>query len=422
MPMFQVDDGKAVVVQPVRPASQAFGETSRALTEHLDTLLGEQLLPVRVRTPGQDEPYLLAVDCNGHPVVVEVTALLDPGAVVRALRYTGRVARMSLRDVGGLHPEGRERFARDLAVFRDSVPVSGLGASAAGARLLLVCSEVGEGMDEVVEALTQPGRGVDILQVGVLDSADGSQLLDVSPARRAPTVAAAPGPIAQEAAPAGRAGAPAAVPPAALISVVPGRSASSAGEPAPEGSMATRQVPVVAGDGVPHRISTGVRLGVPAPAAGNGRAGDDGQGVLAPGNGRRVAREETAAADDRPAADDRAAGAAEPTHLVVEAPPREPAYGPDSRLVALAVERGGSLVLVWWRRRRGVRYEAMLHADGSIELADGTRAMDPSAAAEIASGAHVPVDGWQVWRVEQDEGLTLAEAVASVPASAQPQP
>ena len=418
--MFQVDDGKAVVVQPVRPAAHAFGETSRALTEHLDTLLGEQLLPVRVRTAGKDEPYLLAVDCHGHPVVVEIAALLDPSTIVRALRYTGRVARMSLRDVGALHPEGRERFARDLALFRDSVPVAELGVSAPGARLLLVCSEVGEGMDEVVEALTQPGRGVDVLQVGVLDSPDGPQLLDVSPVRR-PTSPS--GPV--------RATAPAAqARPAPAPSPAPTPAPVPAGRrqvhPAPDSSTATRPIPVVVADGVPHRVSTGVRVGVPAPVASNGHLQDAAPASSATAqppasaSGRRAAR--SAEAHRHSHAEPAVAGDVRGQDHGVRAPARAPAFGPDSRLVALAAERGGNVVLVWSRPRRGLVHEALLHQDGSIELADGTRATDPSAAAEIASGAQGPVDGWRVWHVEESEGPTLAQAVGSVAAAAQPQP
>ncbi len=405
MPMFQVDNGRAVVVQPVRPAAFTFGQASRALTEHLDTLLGEQLLPVRVRSGSEDRPYLLAVDCSGHPVVVEVTALLDDASVVRALRYTGQVARMSLLEIGALHPEGRERFSRDLALFRESVPVASLGGSVAGVRLLLVCSEVGEGMGDVVEALTQPGRGVDVLQVGMLDAADGAPLLDVSPVRRP---APSPGPV-RTAAPAGPVTVPArseGASPVARTPSVPVPAVPVARGGGEDAAAVTRALSVITPDGIPARVSTGVRMAVPAVPASNGRAAS---------MSAWSAREPAA---DAPASFPAPAPAAEQDppdagtrHLGVEAPHRAPARGPDARLVSLAAARGGAVVLVWWRRRRDVLHEAMLHGDGSIELADGTRVTDPSAAAEIVSGSHVPVDGWQVWRVADREGPSLADAV-----------
>ena len=476
MPMFQVDNGRAVVVQPVRPAAQAFGETSRALAEHLDALFGEHLLPVRVRSGVEDEPYLLAVDASGHPLVVEVVALLDESTLVRALRHTGRVARMSLGELGARHPAGSERFAADLARFRDAVPIATLGASAPGARLLLVCSEYADGMEDVIEALTQPGRGVDVLQIGVLESADGPPLLDVSPARRAasPSVpagpavphpmpeAAVPAPAAQDRTTAPRRRAEAsptrgahagpvsadepqaavdeapAVPEEAPIVVpesptrasararpvdrvpgaspvhpdrapvhAPARAAAACLDVPPSppthspAVIAPQVVPAMTVGGVPTRVSTGVRLASPAARTSNGGSTHaqrhDADAV------------EVATADEAP---DAAAGPRDAGHLGVEAPRRAPAYALDARLAALASARGGAVVLVWWRQRRGILHEALLHEDGSIELADGTRAMDPSAAAEIASGAHVPVDGWQVWRLETHDGVPLADAVA----------
>jgi len=248
--------------------------------------------------------------------------------------------------------------------------VSSLGVSASGVRLLLVCAEVAEGMADVVEALTQPGRGVDVLQVGMLDSADGPPLLDVSPVRRqvhARTPAPAPvkAPVLDRA--------PVSVPTAA--SQLPPQPV----EPV-EAAAPTRALPVLTPEGIPTRVSTGVRMPAPAVPASNGALGPE---SVATGV----------------------------SHLAGAAPSRTPAYGPDARLVALAAARGGSVVLVWWRRRRDVVHEARLHADGSIELADGTRVMDPSAAAEIASGSHAPIDGWQVWRIGDREGLSLADAV-----------
>jgi hypothetical protein len=356
MPMFQVDGGRPVVVHPVRP-SHDLGDASRVVTEHVGALLGEQLLPVRVREGEVDEPYLLAVDVAGRPVVVEVVSLLDGDAVLRALRHLGRVGRLSLRDVAGLYRGGRGAFAADLAAFRESVPSAALpGASPTpGPRLLLVCSDVAPELAEVVDALLS--RGVDVLQVGVLDGPDG-RLLDVSPIRlsgaRVEPVGAATGPVARS-------------------------------------SLVTR-VPTglrFAVDGVPAQGPTTespVRVPVDGPVAGVG---------LGAGS------------------DDAADVGLETRPVPVQAGvrPGGRTVG-DGRLVELVAATGGEpVVLVWHRHRRGTFHEALLHADGLIELTDGTRVTDPSAAAEIAAASQAPVDGWRVWRVGTADGPTLAEAV-----------
>ena len=93
-------------------------------------------------------------------------------------------------------------------------------------------------------------------------------------------------------------------------------------------------------------------------------------------------------------------------------PPAPPApaelNGPtDAALAALAAELHSSLPLVWVRHRRGERFEALLHPDGTLETSDGLRFADPSWAAISVSGTS-GADGWRVWRAGES-GPTLAE-------------
>ena len=91
------------------------------------------------------------------------------------------------------------------------------------------------------------------------------------------------------------------------------------------------------------------------------------------------------------------------------APPAPPELnGPtDAALAALAAELHSSLPLVWVRHRRGERFEALLHPDGTLETSDGLRFADPSWAAISVSGT-AAADGWRVWRAGES-GPTLAE-------------
>lgn len=353
MPLFAVSGGRPDGAHPVRPAEAAYGAT--VVDEHLGALLGEHLLPVAVRVAGADEPYLLAVDAFGRPVVVEVVGLLDGAALLRALAFLGRAARLSLRDLGARYRGGAQRFSADLATFREAVPAARLVPDRHGARLLLVCGQVHEGLRDAVEALTD--RGVDVLRVGLVDG-PGGQMIDVSPVHVG--------------APDGSWTVSGGVATVTTRDSVPRLVADPPDEDTVErlseqhGRVVTR-VPTglrITGPGVP--------LQAPPPAAGDGA--------------------------------EHAHNGAEPTAA-------------DPRLAVLAGR--GPLALVWHRRRRGQTFEALLRADGVIELVDGTRVTDPSAAAEIASGAQVPVDGWRVWRVEDEQGPSLADAVASV---RQPQP
>ncbi|GAB2471542.1 hypothetical protein [Xylanimonas ulmi] len=80
----------------------------------------------------------------------------------------------------------------------------------------------------------------------------------------------------------------------------------------------------------------------------------------------------------------------------------------DADLAALAVSLGVPTRLVWERPRRGQRFEATLHPDGVIELADGGRYRHPDAAASAVSGSPA-AQGWSVWRLGSGTGRTLTE-------------
>ncbi|SKC39960.1 restriction system modified-DNA reader domain-containing protein [Krasilnikoviella flava] len=91
------------------------------------------------------------------------------------------------------------------------------------------------------------------------------------------------------------------------------------------------------------------------------------------------------------------------------APP--PAAGDDevdSDLVALARTLVHPTTIVWSRPRRRQYFEAVLHQDGAIQLADGSRYWHPDHAASAASGSPT-ADGWSVWRLGA-EGPTLLDA------------
>lgn len=184
MPIFELDAGRPVLVQPMQAATGTFpADTASVVANHLGSLLGEQLFPVMTRPKGGDGPHLLAVDAAGQPVVVEVVSMLDADSLVRALRFAGGAARLTSADLARAYHGGPERFATELVAFRENVPVAAVHAAArhAGARLLLVCSDVAENVVDVVEFLRQSGQQVQVLQVGVLQGSDGRRYVDVSP-------------------------------------------------------------------------------------------------------------------------------------------------------------------------------------------------------------------------------------------------
>lgn len=389
--MFEVDGGRSVAIQPMSPAASAFGrEASAVLAENLDDLLGEQLLPLRARTPGADEPHLLAVDAAGQPVVVEIVPVLDRAACLRALSYAGRAARMSTQDLAQAYRGGSERFAAHLQAFRETVPATSLLSTTVrpGSRLLLVCAEIADDVSDALEFILQPGWQVQLLRVGVVRGDDGRRIVDVSPLTRRPPARREVEPtplrlVPREPAPAPVPAAGPAVRTSALAQVRPFPStpsggtaavAAAAGEhvglrPRPREEPAPRPAPVI----------------VPPPFA---------RAVVSP------------------------AQPPTPTHAVPTSTVATPAVAssvvarppdPDLRLLEAVQEAGEPLPLVWYRPRRDQLLTATIRRDGLVETSDGVVTADPDEAAARAIGSDGPVDGWRVWRLGGVDGPTLAD-------------
>jgi hypothetical protein len=183
MPIFELDEGRPVLVQPMQPAPGSFAADSSALVaEHLTSLLGEQLFPVRVRHGDAPGPHLLALDTTGRPVVVDVVQILDGESLVRALQHAGNAARLSRAALLRTYEGGADKFDAHFRDFRDEAPLSAAQAGPLpGARLLLVCAEVDPQVMDAVAFLREPGRQVEVLQIGVVRGVDGQRYVDVSP-------------------------------------------------------------------------------------------------------------------------------------------------------------------------------------------------------------------------------------------------
>jgi len=115
-------------------------------------------------------------------VVVDVVQMLDGESLVRALQHAGAATRLSRSELLRTYEGGAENFDADFREFRDRAPLTaGQSGPALGARLLLVCAEVDPQVMDAVAFLRQPGRQVEVLQLGVVRGADGRRFVDVSP-------------------------------------------------------------------------------------------------------------------------------------------------------------------------------------------------------------------------------------------------
>ena len=185
MPLFELDDGRPRLVQPMQPLTGSFAqECASLLSHHLAAIAGEPLFAVRSRTNAPDHadlPELLALDATGRAVVVDVVQVVDDDAVISALRHAGAASRMTTTDLARAYHPDPSRFAVDFAAFREQAAFGAQSNRREGVRLVLLCSEVAAEAGDTLGFLRGPGRHVDVLQVGVVRGVDDRRLLDVSP-------------------------------------------------------------------------------------------------------------------------------------------------------------------------------------------------------------------------------------------------
>ena len=188
MPLFELDDGRPRLVQPMQPLPGSFAQDLTALlTHHLAAIAGEPLFPVRHRSNGPDHadlPTLLALDSTGRAVVIEGVPVLDDDTVVAALRHAGAAARMTATDLARAYHADPDRFPVDFAAFREQVAFGMATSRREGVRLVIVCSEIATEAGDTLGYLRGPGRHVDVLQLGVVRGVDDRRFLDVSPLAR----------------------------------------------------------------------------------------------------------------------------------------------------------------------------------------------------------------------------------------------
>lgn len=441
MAMFEVDAGHPVPVQPTpRTPDDSPAEITRTDTELLANALGEAIFPI-AHAQHRDDPYLTALDARGALVVIEILQALNKTTLVHALCKAGKQRRLSRAGVAQLYAAGPDQFAADFSQFRRSLATTGfLEPTPDATRLIILCSSSDLETLDALEFLQQAGPRIEVKRIGDIKSASNAlEAHEQSAQSQEPQLHAADianAAAAQSSEPAGlRVSSPfsapipvdrslaAATPAASRPGGFRARTSSAIGAPTETGPsmhaaahFGPRLRPrVVKEESIDtNEIDLGkIRNAQSGTMFAAAMAYGDPSEVLAaevlpavPSQGLRAAE-----AESEPGTAD-----SDPEHAAAE-----PAQGPrDERLAAIAAESTVPSALVWVRLRRGERFEATLDLDGTITLADGSRYVDPDAAAAAAVGSTGNVNGWRAWRMGEN-GPTLSELDAQLTASRMPQ-
>ncbi|MCL2423957.1 MAG: hypothetical protein FWD11_08735 [Micrococcales bacterium] len=468
MTLFELGSGRVRLVQPMQPRASTFTSEVRAVVAHnLQAVVPEPLFVVHEHDgrEGSGLPDILALDPTGRPVTIEVVHQLDHDAFLSALRRAGTAGRMTESDFGQVYQANDpSRFARDFSAFRSGLPFGIHAPQRAGPRIVVLCADIAPEAHDAADFWQSRGGRLDILQVGVILGEDQARILVVSPhashesRRRMPeptglrlvhggmfepdTTSAQPivddhraavnddirptpplAPSVAQTMPRPRTDSSWSSTGKDSWSSSTGKDSWSSDKDSSWSSASTdsswstgRESSWSASTDSSWSSSTDSSwssASASRPSSSSSR--DDGaRTALADPPSRSASRVDEPLAPAEPAVlrkfDILAAPLGLPPALDDRPHLARTSTVAYPELVEL-VNEVGPTQLVWLRRRRGERLIARLRIDGLIELPDGRRFDDPSAAASAAARSEGEFDGWTSWRLG-DRGPTLAEAIA----------
>ncbi|QWC85253.1 hypothetical protein KLP28_00160 [Nocardioidaceae bacterium] len=182
MPLFELSGGAPRRLQRLHTVAETHErQVAELFWEDLETFAGEPLFPLarRPELPGGGAPDIVALDAEGHVVLVEVTRLVDAGRLAACLDLLGWAQRTDATAVGDLYPQGAARFGEDWQAFTATpapLPV------VAPARLLLVAFATDSRAGAAVELLETHGFPLTVVPVRLHETPGGDRILDVGAA------------------------------------------------------------------------------------------------------------------------------------------------------------------------------------------------------------------------------------------------
>lgn len=381
MSLYEFDDGHLIPTQFGRPTTRELSaEHLRAVRSHVLELVGRPLFPVLWEEG--DDARLLALDAAGATVTVEVLRELNATTLVAALTRAGHSAALGWLDLAARYPKGDQAFRSDWNEFRQALPPR----ITPGPRIVLVANRITDDLRPALEMLA--GSGVEAHQLQLRDFGDGRQLLDIVAVR---------GPLAQ------RSQAVIGHQPRVAITLEAGRDVAAIGQVRTQEQREDLQLPAtpVVQEETP-RAAPAPEVQLPPPPTVPTPSGN--QADPAPSEQHQAAGVQSQPTP--PCAESANGGEEEARHADAQMPRSEQVDISGVGLREIAAYVGDAITLVWLQDEQ--RYEAILHPDGTIALADGAIFHDPTAAARAASGRE-DVDGWQAWHFGAD-GASLFDA------------
>lgn len=179
VPLFEIADDDLVPFRRV-PAGPDHYERhiEELLWANLEALTGVELFPIRrqARVGSGLIADILALDTDGHVVVIEVKRDVDRSQLAQSLEYAGWATHANLDQLASLYTAGAEAFFSDWMEFTgDSSP----RLVASPPRLYMVARDIDPRTDAALDFLVGNGLPVTVLRVAMYEDQDKRRFLDI---------------------------------------------------------------------------------------------------------------------------------------------------------------------------------------------------------------------------------------------------
>lgn len=179
MPLFEIAGDDLVPFRRV-PAGPDLYESyiEELLWSNLEALTGVELFPVRrqARVGSGLIADILALDTDGHVVIIEVKRDVDRSQLAQSLEYAGWATHTNLDELASLYSAGSDAFFADWMEFTgDSSP----RLVASPPQLYMVARDIDPRTDAALDFLVGNGLPVTVLRVTMYEDQDRRRFLDI---------------------------------------------------------------------------------------------------------------------------------------------------------------------------------------------------------------------------------------------------
>ena len=184
MPIFRTHGGELIPFTPVSPGPDLYeSQIEQLIWDDFEAFIGEALFAIarQAHILGGGIPDILALDADGHVVIIEVKRDVDRGQLAQCLEYAGWARTTSLDQLATLYNAGSDHqgaaaFFTDWQEFTDTTtPVT----IASRPRLVLVARDFVGRTRAALDFLRDSSLPVTVIPVSIYEDGNGGRIIDV---------------------------------------------------------------------------------------------------------------------------------------------------------------------------------------------------------------------------------------------------